>query len=72
VSQAVSIRLSAETVKRLRRLSKAAKKPMSDLVRESLDRYLSIQEFRSLRRKALPFAEASGFLTDDDVMKAMS
>jgi predicted transcriptional regulator len=72
VSQALSVRVSAETVRRLRRLSKTAKKPVSDLVRESLERFLSIQEFRSLRRKVLPFAEASGFLTDEDIFKALS
>ena len=71
MSQALSVRVSPEMLKRLRRLSKGANKPVSDLVRESIQRYVSILEFRSLRKRALPFAEASGFLTDEDIFKAL-
>jgi hypothetical protein len=42
------------------------------VVRESLRRYLAAERFRALRKKTLPFAEAQGFLTDDDVFKAIS
>ena len=52
-------------------LSKAEKKPLSDLVRESLREFLVVRRFRRLRGKALPFAEAQGLLTDDDVFKAL-
>jgi predicted transcriptional regulator len=46
--------------------------PVSDLVRESLRRYVAIEQFRSLRKRVLPFAEAQGLLTDEDVFRAMS
>jgi hypothetical protein len=43
-----------------------------DIVRESIRRYVAVEKFRTLRKKALPFAEAQGFLTDEDVFKAIS
>ena len=46
--------------------------PVSDVVRTAIRRYLAIERFRSLRAKVLPFAEAQGFLTDEDVFKALS
>jgi hypothetical protein len=33
---------------------------------------VAVQRFRALRKKTLPFAEAQGFLTDDDIFKAIS
>ena len=56
----------------LQRLSQERSKPISDIVRESIRRYVAVERFRSLRRKALPFAEAQGFLTDEDVFRAIS
>ena len=47
-------------------------KPVSDVVRESIRRYVAVERFRALRRKVLPFAEAQGFLTDEDVFNAIS
>lgn len=44
----------------------------SDVVREALRRQLAIDKFETLRRKALPFAEAAGYLTDEDVSKDIS
>jgi predicted transcriptional regulator len=46
--------------------------PVSDLVRESIRRYVAVERFRSLRKKTLPFAEAQGLLTDEDVFRAIS
>ena len=45
---------------------------MSEIVRDSLRRYIVAQRFQALRKKTLPFAEAQGYLTDDDVFKAIS
>ena len=46
--------------------------PVSDLVRESIRRYVAVERFRALRKKTLPFAEAQGLLTDEDVFRAIS
>lgn len=56
----------------LQQISREAKKPLSDVVRESIRRYVAVEKFRSLRKKALPFAEARGFITDEDVFRAIS
>ncbi len=40
---------------------------LSDVIRESISRNISIYRFRRLRNRILPFSEARGFLTDDDI-----
>jgi predicted transcriptional regulator len=62
-----------ETLRReIERLSKQQKRPASEVVRDSLRRYVAAERFQSLRRKTLPFAEAQGFLADEDVFEAIS
>ena len=68
----MTIRIPDALRRELQSLSKRRKQPVSDLVRESLRRYVAVERFRSLRRKALPFAEAQGYLTDEDVFRAVS
>ena len=68
----LTIRLPDELKDELQRLSQERSKPISDIVRESIRRYVAVERFRALRRKALPFAEAQGFLTDEDVFRAIS
>jgi hypothetical protein len=41
-------------------------------VRESLQRYVAVYNFRRLRNTILPFAEAQGIVTDEDVFKTIS
>ena len=38
---------------------------------ESLRRYIAVERFRGVRKKILPFAEAQGLLTDEDIFKAL-
>ena len=52
-------------------ISREANKAVSDIVRESLRRYVAVEKFRSARKKILPFAEAQGLLTDEDIFKAL-
>jgi predicted transcriptional regulator len=68
----LTIRLSDELRSELDKISRDENKPVSDIVRESLRRYIAIERFRAVRRKTLPFAEAQGLLTDEDVFKALS
>jgi len=68
----LTVRIPTDLRSELRDISQEQRKPVSDLVRESIRRYVAIERFRALRRKALPFAEAQGFITDDDVFKAIS
>jgi predicted transcriptional regulator len=68
----LTIRLPNDLKSDLQKLSREQNKPVSDIVRESLRRYVAVEKFRTLRKKALPFAEAQGFLTDEDIFRAIS
>ncbi len=68
----ITVRLPESLKSDLQRISKDQHKAVSDVVRESIRRYVAVERFRHLRRKALPFAEAQGLLTDDDVFKSIS
>ncbi|MDZ4198410.1 MAG: CopG family transcriptional regulator, partial [Kiritimatiellia bacterium] len=56
----------------LKKISLQEHKAVSDIVRDSLRRHVAVRKFRSLRSKVLPFAEAQGLVTDEDVFKALS
>jgi hypothetical protein len=43
-----------------------------EIVRDALRRQLSLIRFVQLQRQALPFGEAAGWFTDEDVFKAVS
>ena len=68
----LTIRLPDELRTELNEISREQNKPVSDVVRNSLRRYCAVEKFRSLRKKVLPFAEAQGFVTDEDVFKTIS
>ena len=68
----LTIRLPDTLRAELDQLSQDADKAVSDIVRESLRRYIAVERFRSVRKKVLPFAEAQGLLTDEDVFKALA
>ena len=72
MSQTLTIRIPEEMRKELQKISQIEDKPVSDLVRDSLKKYIAIHRFRKLRNMVLPFAEAQGILTDEDVFKALS
>ena len=61
-----------ETGRLLDRHCKRTRQKRSDIVREALRRELSVRRFEELRRRGLPFAEARGYLTDEDVMRDVS
>ena len=43
-----------------------------DAVREALTRHLALLRFGQLRAQVMPFAEARGYLTDEDVFRLVS
>jgi len=71
-TSAVTIRIEPGLQKLLDKVCKQTGRTRSDIVRDSLKRQLSIIRFEQLRREVLPFAEARGYLTDEDVNKAVS
>ena len=68
----LTIRLDKELNALLSRASKQSGKSKSEVAREALQRQLRVVQFDSLRRKAMPFAEARGYLTDEDVFREIS
>ena len=69
MNQTITIRIPENMKRELEELSKVENKPLSDLVRDSLKKFIAINRFRKLRNTVLPFAEAQGILTDDDVFE---
>jgi len=68
----ITVRLPEKLQKELEIAAKKERTSKSDLIRDAVSRYLAVKRFRQLRRKVLPFAEAQGLLTDEDVFKAIS
>ena len=72
MSQTMTVRIPDDLSKELKEISEKEGIPVSNLVRESLKKYISLYRFRRLREMTLPFAEAQGILTDEDVYKQIS
>lgn len=68
----LTIRLDKSLERLLARLSKRMGRTRSDLARDALRRQLALFQFEDVRRKVLPFAEARGYLTDEDVIRDVS
>lgn len=68
----LTIRIPKDLKKQLEEFCDQQNRPVSEVVRDSLRRYLAIERFQALRRKTLPFAEAQGLLTDEDIFRIIS
>src|SRR3970040_791575 len=68
----LTIRLDDKLDRELARLAKRTGRTKSEVAREALRRQLSIQQFRALRREAMPYPAAAGYLTDEDVFRSAS
>lgn len=71
-TSALTIRLDRELERRLARQAKRMGVSRSEVAREALRRQLAVAEFEDLRRRGMPFAEARGYLTDEDIFRAVS
>lgn len=68
----LNVRIPDDLKRQLDRLSRRQHRPASDLVRESLRRFIAVEQLKTIRRMSVPLAEAQGFLTDEDIFKAVS
>ena len=68
----LTIRLDQDLERLLGQLCKRTGQNRSEIVREALRRQLALRRFEALRRRVLPFAEARGYLTDEDVLRNLS
>ena len=68
----LTIRLDKDLDDLLSKASRRSGRNRSEVAREALRRQLRISQFEALRRKIMPFAEARGYLTDEDVFGDVS
>jgi predicted transcriptional regulator len=71
-TSALTIRLDPELDRQLDRLAARSGRSRSDIARDALRRQLAVLQFEEARRQVLPFAEARGYLTDEDVFRDIS
>jgi len=68
----LTIRLDKDLDDLLTKASRRSGKNRSEVAREALRRQLRISQFEALRQRMMPFAEARGYLTDEDVFDEVS
>jgi predicted transcriptional regulator len=68
----LTIRLDEDLDKLLLKAARESGKNRSEIAREALRRQLRICQFEALRRRIMPFAEARGYRTDEDVFRDVS
>jgi predicted transcriptional regulator len=68
----LSIRLDRELQRQLDSICRKLGRTRSEVVRDALRRQLALLRFEQLRRQVMPFAEARGYLTDEDVLRDVS
>ena len=68
----LSIRLDDDLDQLPNTASRQAGRSRSDVARDALRRQLRLTQFEAIRRRMMPFAEARGFLTDEDVFSKIS
>jgi len=71
-TSALTIRLDRDLERQLDRLAKQSGRSRSEIARDALRRQLAVLQFEQARRQVMPFAEARGYLTDEDVFQATS
>ena len=69
---ALTVRIDEGMEKQLNKLAAQRGVSRSDLVRDILRRYLTIEAIDEIRREVMPYAEAAGWLTDEDVFRDVS
>jgi predicted transcriptional regulator len=68
----LTIRLDPAVERQLKILAQRSGRSQSDIARDALRRQIAVLQFDHARRQIMPFAEARGLLTDEDVFDAVS
>jgi predicted transcriptional regulator len=68
----LTIRLDKDLDDLLAKASQRSGRNRSEIAREALRRQLRLIQFEELRKRIMPFAEARGFLTDEDIFSQVS
>jgi metal-responsive CopG/Arc/MetJ family transcriptional regulator len=72
MASVLTVRLDDELEQDLDSACERSGQSRSELVREALRRQLRLSEFLALRQEIMPYAEAAGWLTDEDVFRDVS
>lgn len=70
--ESISISLPEEVKEELDRFTEARGITRSDAVREAVADYLFREKLQALRARLMPYAEAQGVFTDEDVFRLVS
>jgi predicted transcriptional regulator len=68
----ITVRLDDDLMPILDEVCRRSGQSRSEVMREALKRHLARVRFEQLRRRMMPFAEARGYLSDEDVFKTIS
>jgi metal-responsive CopG/Arc/MetJ family transcriptional regulator len=68
----ITVRLDDDLLPILDEVCRRSGQTRSEVMREALKRHLAQRRLEQLRRQVMPFAEARGYLTDEDVFKTVS
>lgn len=71
MNDVLTIRIPKKLAKELKGLCDQQGRSASDVVRESLRRYIVTEHLRQIREELRPYAEAKGVFTDEDVFKLL-
>jgi predicted transcriptional regulator len=72
MKSAVTIRLDPDLEKQLDEVVRESGRSRSEIIRDALRRELLRRQFEQLRERVMPFAEARGLLTDEDIFRQIS
>jgi predicted transcriptional regulator len=68
----LTIRLDEDLERALDAYCRRSGQKRSAVVRDALRRKLAVERFEQLRAEAIPYAEAQGYFTDEDVFRDIS
>jgi predicted transcriptional regulator len=68
----ITVRIDDELAPILDEVCRGSGRTRSEVIRSALKRHLALVRFQQLRRQTMPYAEAHGFLTDEDVFDSIS
>ena len=63
----LTIRLDKDLDELLTKSSKHSGRNRSEIAHEAIRRQLKLEQFELIRKRIMPFAEARGYLTDEDI-----
>ncbi len=71
-TSSLTIRLDKDLETLLAKASRWSGKNRSVIARDALRRQLRLEQFEEIRKRVMPFAEARGYLTDEDIFSQLS